>query len=277
MAAKHIVRFGLVAAFVFGCTALGLAQQNPKVSPRDQLNIEVFGIDSMKGKFRVDADGTISFPPLEQPVKVAGLTIREVETLLSNRLFEESWLTVHAKVNVELEQTPNKRVLVAGEVRQPGEVKFAGELTVLDALIQSGSTTQDASDRVMVIRASLRAPDGSLAANKTGDTGVIEVNLQELQNGQTPEKNLMLQDGDRVFVPKAAQVYIDGYVNRPGAYSVTAGMTLKQVITLAGGIAERGAKGRIDILRGGKKVEKVNYEKTTVMPGDTITVKSRIF
>jgi len=280
MAAKQMVRFGLVAAFVLGCAALGSAQQsNPKVSPRDQLNIEVFGIESMKGKFRVDADGTISFPPLEKPIKVAGLTIREVEALLSDRLFDESWLTVHAKINVELEQTPNKRVLVAGQVRQPGEVKFAGELTVLDALIQSGSTTEDASDRVMVIRATSRAADGTLTplSDKTADTGVIEVSLHDLQNGQSPEKNLMLQDGDRVFVPKAAQVYIDGYVNRPGAYSVTPGMTLKQVITLAGGIAERGAKGRIDILRGGKKVDKVNYEKTTVMPGDTITVKSRIF
>lgn len=280
MAAKQIVRFGLVAAFVMGCAALGSAQQvNPKISPRDNINIEVFGIDSMKGKFRVDVDGTISFPPLEKPLKVAGLTIREVETMLSNRLFDENWLTVHAKVNVELEQTPNKRVLVAGQVRQPGEVKFAGELTVLDALIQSGSTTEDASDRVMVIRASGRAPDGSMLplTDKTGDPGVIEVSLHDLQNGQSPEKNLTLQDGDRVFVPKAAQVYIDGYVNRPGAYSVTAGMTLKQVITLAGGIAERGAKGRIDVLRAGKKVEKVNYEKTTVMPGDTITVKSRIF
>src|SRR5262245_55260113 len=182
MAAKQIVRVGLVAAFVLGCAALGSAQQNnPKVSPRDQINIEVFGIDSMKGKFRVDADGTISFPPLEKPVKVAGLTIREVETLLSNRLVEENWLTVHAKVNVELEQTPNKRVLVAGQVRQPGEVKFAGELTVLDALIQSGSTTEDASDRVMVIRAAMRTPDGALVplSDKTVDTGVIEVSLHD--------------------------------------------------------------------------------------------------
>jgi protein involved in polysaccharide export with SLBB domain len=77
-----MVRLGLVAAFVLGCAALGAAQQsNPKISPRDQINIEVFGIDTMKGKFRVDADGMTSFPPLEKPVKVAGLTVREVETL----------------------------------------------------------------------------------------------------------------------------------------------------------------------------------------------------
>src|SRR5262245_9050896 len=101
-AIKQIVRLGLVAVLAVGWVAHGAAQQgNPRSSPRDQLIIYVFGIDSMKGKFRVDMDGTISFPPLEKPVKVLGLTVREVETALSNRLFDENWLTVHAKVTVE--------------------------------------------------------------------------------------------------------------------------------------------------------------------------------
>src|SRR5689334_3795435 len=131
MAAKQIVRLGFVAAFVVACVALGAAQQsNPKISARDQLKIEVFGIDSMQCKCRVDADGTISFPPLEKSVKVAGLTVREVEKLISDKLFDEGWLTVKAKVNAELEQTPNKRVLVGGAVERPGASTFAGGRTL---------------------------------------------------------------------------------------------------------------------------------------------------
>jgi polysaccharide export outer membrane protein len=131
----------------------------------------------------------------------------------------------------------------------------------------------------MVIRAAARAPDGTplvVADKNADDLGVVEMSLRDLQSGLTPEKNVTLHDGDRLFVPKAVQVYIDGYVNRPGAYSITAGMTLKQVITLAGGVAERGSQKRIDVIRAGKKLEKVDYEKTTIQPGDTITVKSRI-
>jgi len=279
MAAKQIVRLGVIAAFVVGCVAVGAAQQtNPKISPRDQVLIEVVGIDQIKGKFRVDVDGMISVPPLDKPLKVAGLTVREVELLLSNKLFEDGWLTVRAKVNAELEQTPNKRVLVNGEVRSPGSFDFFGEISVLEALLKAGSTTQDAGDRVMVIRAMARAADGTPvpASDKTADPSVIEMSLRDLQNGLNPEKNLTLHDGDRLFVPKAVQVYIDGYVNRPGAYSITAGMTLKQVITLAGGVAERGSQNRIDVIRAGQKLKKVDYEKTTIQPGDTITVKSRI-
>jgi polysaccharide export outer membrane protein len=131
----------------------------------------------------------------------------------------------------------------------------------------------------MVIRATARAADGTPvpASDKTAvDPGVIEMSLRELQSGLSSERNVTLHDGDRLFVPKALQVFVDGFVSRPGPYSVTSGMTLKQVIALAGGITERGSQKRIEIIRAGKKLQKVDYEKTTILPGDTITVKSRI-
>jgi polysaccharide export outer membrane protein len=272
MAAKQIVRFGLVTAFVVGCVALGAAQQsNPKISPRDKVTIEVAGIVP-KTVFNVDADGMISFPPLEKPVKAAGLTVHDLETLLSNQLFDENWLTVHAKVSAELDQLKNKRVIVDGAVRSPGMVEFAGELTVREALLQVGSTTTDAGDIARITRAAAPIATGVPAPDQV----VVEVNLRDLLTGGKAAKNVILQDGDTLYVAKAEQVYIDGYVNRPGAYPVQTGMTLKQVITLAGGISERGSKGRIEIIRGGNKVKNPNYEKTTVMPGDTITVKARI-
>jgi polysaccharide biosynthesis/export protein len=273
MAAKQIVRLGFVAAFVMGCVAIGAAQQgNPKISPRDKVTIEVAGIVP-KATFNVDSDGMISFPPLEKPVKAAGLTVHELETLLSNQLFDENWLTVRAKVTADLEQIKNKQVIVDGAVRSPGIVPFAGELTVREALLLVGSTTPDAGDIARVTRAVPRPAPGA----PVPDPVVVEVNLRDLQTGGKIAHDVILEDGDALFVAKAEQVYIDGYVNRPGPYSVQPGMTLKQVITLAGGISERGSKGRIDILRGGTKVKSINYDKTKVMPGDTITVKARIF
>jgi polysaccharide export outer membrane protein len=282
MAAKQIVRLGLMAAFVVGCVASGAAQQsNPKISPRDQVSIEVYGIEALKCKCKVDADGMISFPPLEKPVKAAGLTVRELETELSRRLKDEDWLTVTPKVTVELEQTKNKSVIVNGEVRTPGVVSFAGELTVLEALLQAGWTTPEAGDVALLVRASIMngaAPPANTQDSKSPrETGVVEVNIRELQGGGMAAANLVLADGDMLVVKKAEQVFITGFVSRPGAYSVSAGMTLKQVITLAGGVSERGSQNKIDIRRGDRNVPKVKYETTIVMPGDTITVKARIF
>jgi polysaccharide export outer membrane protein len=283
MAAKQIVRLGLVAAFVVGCVISGAAQQsNPKITPRDQVTIEVYGIDQLKCTCKVDGDGMLSFPPLEKPVKAAGLTVRELEAEIGRRLLEEKWLTVNPKVSADLIQTKNKSVIVNGEVRTPGVLNFAGEMSVLEALLQAGWVTDQAGDVAFLVRASARTgaavpPTGTKDPKAPKDPGVVEVSIRELQGGGVAAANLVLADGDMLVVKKAEQVFITGFVSRPGAYSVTAGMTLKQVITLAGGIAERGSQKKIDIRRGDKKLSNVKYETTTVMPGDTITVKARIF
>jgi len=272
MAAKQVVRLALVALGVIGAVASGAAQQSdPKISPKDRVVIEVPNIFP-KATYPVDSDGTISFPPLTKPLKVTGMTTHEVETAVSNQLFTDGWFTVHVPVIAELDQIKNKQVFVSGAVREPGIVPFAGEISVREALLLVGSTTPDAGSIARITRAASQP-----AANGTpAEAVVVEVNLHDLETGKSGH-DVMLEDGDTLYVAKAAQVYIDGYVGRPGAYSVDPGMTLKQVITLAGGISERGAQNRIEILRGGQKVKSVKYEKTVVLPGDTITVKSRIW
>ncbi len=88
-------------------------------------------------------------------------------------------------------------------------------------------------------------------------------------------KNPLVQDGDRIIVAKAKQVFIDGQVNHIGPVTVEPGMTLRQALALAGGATELGAVNRVRILRNGKKVDKIDLDKTIVQPGDTITVPKK--
>src|SRR5207247_4189786 len=46
---------------------------------------------------------------------------------------------------------------------------------------------------------------------------VFRISLRELKAGY-PEKNILLQAKDTVYLPKASQVYVLGHVARPGAY-----------------------------------------------------------
>jgi protein involved in polysaccharide export with SLBB domain len=78
-----------------------------------------------------------------------------------------------------------------------------------------------------------------------------------------------------VIVSRARQVYIDGHVGRPGGYTIEAGSTLRQVLSLAGGVTELGAVNRVRVLRDGKRVDDVDLDKTVIEPGDTITVPKR--
>ena len=107
----------------------------------------------------------------------------------------------------------------------------------------------------------------------------IRISLLELQSGN-PEKNIPLQAGDTVFFPRASQVYVMGSVARPGPYRFQEGMTVLQVLTLAGGATERGSAGRAKFVRivDGKKVEHEGEGRpTSSLPEDTLYVPERFF
>ena len=107
---------------------------------------------------------------------------------------------------------------------------------------------------------------------------VFRISLQELQAGN-PERNILLQAGDTVYVPRASQVYVTGSVSRPGPYRFQEGMTVLQVLTLAGGVTERGSSGRVKIVRvvGGNKQEIKAKLSDPVLPDDTLIVPERFF
>jgi polysaccharide export outer membrane protein len=86
-------------------------------------------------------------------------------------------------------------------------------------------------------------------------------------------------DGDTVNVPKAQSVFVSGQVKSSGAYAVEPGMNVLQVLSLAGGLTDRGSDGRIKILRlvDGRQKELKAKLTDVVQPGDTIIVPSRFF
>jgi len=161
---------------------------------------------------------------------------------------------------------------VSGAVNARGEFRFAGELTVFDALVRAGGAAPDAGDEVLLIR----APVSSLSASapEPPDDDVVTLSRRQIESGVFAQSNL-IQDGDRIIVSRARQVYIDGFVNRPGGYTIEAGATLRQVLSLAGGVTELGAVNRVRVLRNGSRVPDINLDSTIIQPGDTITVPKR--
>ena len=92
-------------------------------------------------------------------------------------------------------------------------------------------------------------------------------------------QNIALKDGDTIFVPRAESVYVFGQVKNPGAYAIQRNTTVLQALSLAGGVNERGATGRIKIVRieKGKTLEIKVKLTDIVRPGDTIMVPERFF
>jgi polysaccharide export outer membrane protein len=105
------------------------------------------------------------------------------------------------------------------------------------------------------------------------------VNLKEIQLGRAG-RDIQLQDGDIINVPKAQTLYMSGAVRNPGAIIYEPGMTVQQAIAVAGGLTDRGSDRRIKadrIMSDGKVVEVSLRLEDKVQPNDTIKIANKIF
>jgi polysaccharide export outer membrane protein len=255
-----------VVGAVMLATAWPGAQGTTRIAPKDKLTIKVLsGVDLGATEFSVDGDGAIDFPYLGK-VKVAGMTPSELAARLAPMLVSAQVLSGQPQLTVDLEQVQGKRVSVSGAVAGPGEFSYAGEMSVYSALLRAGGATNVAGDEVQVIR-----------APRDGEPAVVQtLSRREVERGDYAN-NVALNDGDRVVVLEAKQVFIGGYVSRPAAYTVPQGTTLRQALLLAGDVTELGARNRIEILRNGKRLpeKEIDLDKTIIQPGDTINVPKR--
>jgi polysaccharide export outer membrane protein len=244
------------------------------VGPQDVLTIQVFDQPDLGGKFAVEADGTFTFPLIGR-IKAGGLTLREFEKALNERLADGYFR--RPQVTVAVEQYRSQRVFVMGEVRQPGPVPLTGGMTLIEALARAGSTLPTSSGEVAIVRAT-QGTAGPVIPGQESGSEVFRANVRDLESGALSQ-NLQLRDGDTIFVPRAETVYVFGHVKNPGAYGIQKKTTVLQALALAGGITENAAMNRIYVIRienGAKKELRVKTTDT-VRPEDTIMVPQRYF
>jgi len=258
-------------ALTAGVVREARAQTDYRIGPQDVLNITVFGESDLSGKYTVEQDGTFTYP-LVGRVKAGGFTLREFEQELKKQLVKD--FLKNPQVSIAIETYRSQRILVMGEVRAPGEYLLTGDMTLLAALARAGGPGPAASHEALVVRASKQVHDKSSAT----DAEVIRIDLQDLQAGNVA-LNLTLLDGDTVNIPKAQSVFVTGQVKQPGAYAVERNMTVLQVLSLAGGLTDRGADSRVKIQRMVKgKLKDIKAKLTDLVePGDTVIVPEKFF
>ena len=267
--------------------SVGVAQQSvaaPEqpagyvVGPRDVLTVTVWNDQSLSGDYAVDPGGVCTLP-LIGPQKIAGMTSNQIADLLQKK-FAEGYFN-EPRISVAVKEYRSQRIFIIGQVRTPGSFPLNGEMTLIEALALAGSTTPDAASDIVITRlpagAAQSGPvlptDASASAAR-----VFHVDLSGLQNGTLPN-TVMLQAGDTIFVPQAERVYVFGHVASPGAYTISRGTTVRQVLSLAGGVTDRGAVNRTKIVRIVNGIEKSTDAEMThvVQPGDTVVVPARFF
>jgi polysaccharide export outer membrane protein len=267
---KHLIAL-LCSTFLWTAGSPVSAQTNYVLGPQDVLNITVLGEEDLSRKYTIEQDGTFTFP-LVGRITARGLTLRALEQELRTKLVSGGFLK-NPEISVAIDAYQSQRIMVWGQVNQPGEYQLTGDMTLLSALARAGSVTATAGSEAVIVRP-------KKGGNGNGDDPeIIKVDLGALQAGNMA-LNVALLDGDTINIPKAQSVFVSGHVKDPGGYAVEEGMTVLQVLSLAGGLTDRGSDRRINITRtvDGKKKELKGVKLTaTVQPGDTIVVGQRIF
>lgn len=241
---------------------------NYVVGSQDVLMITSYDQQDLSGEFRVEADGSFGFPLLGR-VDVGGLTLREVEATLRRRLIEGGFFK-QPGISVAVKEYRSRKIYVLGEVRAPGVHALSGEMRLVEALALVDSTLPTAGPEIVIIPA---------ADDASGDREPVRISLRDLESGDISQ-NVLLHDGDTILVPRAEEVYVFGQVRNPGAYSVRDDdMTVLQALSLAGGITDRGATGRIEVVRivEGERQELRVELSDQILAGDTIVVPERFF
>jgi polysaccharide export outer membrane protein len=243
------------------------------LGPQDQLKITVFDEPDLSNIYRVDSDGFITFPMINRVV-ASGLTPPELQDRIRTML--AAGYIRNPQVRVEVEGYKSQSVIVGGEVRAPGKIPMTGTMSLIEALAAAGSPTSSASSEVTVSRQK-KGPNG--VVTNENDVEIIRVNLKEIQLGRAG-RDVQLQDGDIVNVPKAQTLFLTGMIRNPGAIVYEPGMTVQQAIAIAGGLTDRGSDRRIKadrLLPDGKVVEVSLRLEDKVQPNDTIKIPAKIF
>lgn len=288
-----VARHKTCVVYVVALLTLGLwpvtpvsAQSDYVVGPSDVLAITAPGDASLTGRFTVETDDTFTYPLIGR-VRAGGLTLRALEAELRSQLTDGGFYQ-NPEILISVEEYRNQNVFVLGEVQAPGMYSLSGELRLTDVLALTGSTLPTAGGEAVIVPAgsggmadasSFAIGRGPSDAAGASASPVTRVNLHDLQDGAF-SGNVLLNDGDAVFILRAGTIYLSGQVRNPGAYVLqNSDTTVLQGLSLAGGVTDLGARSRVEIVRivdGEPTKIKVDLSET-VLPGDTIVVPQTRF
>lgn len=224
-----------------------------RIGPRDILTITVWDHPELTipaGEFRsadisgqlVDEHGNLYYPYVGT-IRAAGLTPNELREQLAQRL---SKYIANPQLDVRVAAYRSQRVHVVGEVKLPG-IQPVNDipLTVAEAIDRSGGITPNANLRNITL---------------TRNGNAVKLDLLALYERGNAAQNLLLKNGDVLYVPDIAEskVFIMGEVTRPASALMTRGrMTLAEALSL-GGVNQTTASGeRIYVIRNGEQLPKI--------------------
>lgn len=230
-------KLSLFGKDIFSGINLATPDQNVNVDDEyvvgvgDTLTIYIWGRFVKTYNIPVSSDGSIFVNELGK-ISVAGKKLKEVKEIING--FISSIEGVQGEVAISSLKTV--RVLVVGEVKNPGFQTLNSLATITTAIAKAGGVTSIADLRGVYL--------------KRGNKVVTTVDYYKLILEGDTSSDIYIQPNDVIFVPKANNlVYLAGSVKKPAIYSLKNDETLNELIRYAGGLLPGGFSKKIHIKR----------------------------
>jgi polysaccharide export outer membrane protein len=241
------------------------------VGPGDVIEVSVADMKEITTlSVRVTGEGTISLP-FVGVMKVNGVPERAIREEIKKRLQAE--YMHNPQVSLFVKEFQSRQVAVIGAVQKPGLYKLTSYSdTIFEMISQAGGTTTTAAERILFIPAEPADPDkvkmvaAALPTQVTSqdptplilkNVDPIVINLATIVRGGN-EKYLAIpaRPGDVIMVPGSGEVLVQGWVEKPGSYKITPGLTVLGAVAAAGGAMYPADVGTIQIIRTNKQGQK---------------------
>ncbi len=212
MIKKTIIFLSIVIVFIHaGCTSFDKIQDNInqitnknienrleaingtyKLSPPDVIEIDVNDNPELRTRAIIRPDGNIFFPLLGD-IYIEGLTPLEIREKIHKLLGRYLKELPEESVSVEVVGFKSKKVYVYSYGHGIREIPFTGDLTVLDAITQSGLLARTADKRAIKV---IRGESDTVKKPQK-----LVVNLNDIIKKGKTEKNKVLRPNDIVYIP----------------------------------------------------------------------------
>jgi polysaccharide export outer membrane protein len=245
----------------------------PAVAPEyrlgggDVLRITVYQNPDLTLETRITEAGIVSYPLLGN-LRLGGQTVTAAEKQIADGLRTGNFVK-QPQVSIVVTQVRGNQASVLGMVNRPGRypIEVAG-MRLSDLLATAGGTAVGGADTLVV------------TGIREGRPFRTEIDLPALFADSNRSQDLLIQNGDTVWVDRQPQVYIYGEVQRPGPLRLERGMTLMQALAAGGGLTQRGTERGIKVHRrnGGGQVQVLQPAmQERMQDGDVVFVRESLF
>ena len=237
-----LVLVGLLGLILLARPGAAAPAGTYRIGPGDVLKITVWGHEDLSRLSVVPADGRMPFPLIGE-IQASGLSPTELEGRLQDLLAKD--YLVNPQVTVSVQEYRSQKVFVLGDAEKPGAYPLTGRTTLVDVLSQAGGPGKAAGRQVVVVR--FPKSDAPVNPGTAGST-TLRLNLRKLLDGDATE-NIVLENGDTIYLPKQTSFFVLGEVRKPGAFALEKDTSALEAVTMAGGFTERAAPSVAKVLR----------------------------